>query len=91
MTSFYPIDGKAWYESSQLLQLSGIVSDYDLAKADTADQMAATIASCIKGLTNILWYCDLGSGAKWGGVGLWNGQVLGVAGDTSSTTIPLGY
>jgi hypothetical protein len=91
LTSFYPIDGKAAYESKQLLQISGIVTDYNSAKADTDDQKAATIASCVKGLTNVLWYCDYGSGTKWGGVGLWNGQVLGIAGDTGSTTLPLGY
>jgi len=91
MTSFYAIDGQPAYKSNQLLQISGIVSDYNSAKADTDEQKAATIASCVKGLTNVLWYCDYGSGTKWGGVGLWNGQVLGIAGDTDSITLPLGY
>lgn len=66
------------------------MTDYNQAKADTDDQKAATIASCIKGLTNIIWYCDYGSGTKWGGVGTLNGQILGIAGDTGTTTIPLG-
>jgi hypothetical protein len=91
MLQDYPLDGKPWYESSQLLEIQGIVVDYNSAKADTDEQKAATIANCIEGLSNILWYCDWGSGTKWGGAGLWQGQVLGIAGNTATKTLPIGY
>lgn len=57
MLKDYPIDGKAWYESSKLVEIQGIVRDYNQAKADTDEQKKQTISNCVKTLTNILWYC----------------------------------
>lgn len=91
MAQLYPIDGKSYDASTHLVQIEGIVQDYDSAKAGSDEEKAATIANCIKGLTAVVYYCDYGSGTKWGGVGLWSGQVLGIGGDTGTTTLPLGY
>ena len=91
MAQFYPIDGQSYDASTHLVQIEGIVKDYDSAKAGSDEEKAATIANCIKGLTAVVYYCDYGSGTKWGGVGLWSGQVLGIGGDTDTTTLPLGY
>ncbi|KAF2488266.1 SGNH hydrolase [Lophium mytilinum] len=88
---FFPLDGKIQDDSTDLLQIEGTVKDYDSAKGGSSDETAATIAACIAGLMAIMDSCDTTTtSAKWGGVGLWHGQQLSLAGDTKATTLPVG-
>ncbi|KAF2753309.1 hypothetical protein EJ05DRAFT_522746 [Pseudovirgaria hyperparasitica] len=76
----YPLDGKFPYESKKLVQIQGVVTDYNQAKGYTEEEKTQTVKNCVEGLGNVLFYCDYGSYDKWGGDGNWKGHQLYISG-----------